>query len=52
MAVGFETAMYGFIGLVAQRGVTAPADDDLLAGPLTVVTETNELAVAPWPKAS
>jgi len=37
LAVGVETAVYGWIGLVADRGGSDSRDDDPLASPLTLV---------------
>lgn len=36
LAVGFETAVYGWIGLVADRGGSDSRDEDPLASPLTL----------------
>ena len=52
LAVSFETAVYGFIGLIADRGVSDLFGDDPLAGPLELATDVQQLVVAPLPKAS
>ncbi|HZQ84716.1 MAG TPA: hypothetical protein VFA83_07750 [Acidimicrobiales bacterium] len=50
--MSFETAVYGFIGLIADRGVSDLFGDDPLAGPLELATDVQQLVVAPLPKAS
>ena len=52
LAVGVETAVYGWIGLVADRGGSESRDEDSLASPLTLAVPVEPAAGDAMPQAS